>query len=632
MPPPPPPSSSSPSPFFSASSFSDASPSTSSADSGLTAFISRYRRHRALTRPLISFLTAPSATLPLPPALTALIDSHVRSAAYLPSQHTPSLPSSPSHILCVHHALRYATVHRVLSEVRRRLPWLRPTAVYDAAFHTGHTAWAVKEVWGGWTEYRGVEGRADVAKLGREVVAPLGSPITVVPALPSLSHPLTPSELVVCAYGLLEMGKDRRRITLQRLWGAVKGGGVLVLVEEGTQEGFDVIRSARQQLLQSHVGGRPTKQPKEGVASKETDALTAAADGIATHPLLPVLPAPTAPLVSPGPSSPTVLAPCGHDAVCPQGKDGVCAFAQRLLQSTLPKTSPYRRVKTKDRLGGVLLERFSYVVLHKGPITPQGSYDENERVDPREAEGQADVEDSAETVQVEEQTGEAEGESETNLTARAEGEVSEEAVAEVEPTSALPGDGQPAADLPAGSDPPLPAPPLPLPPAFYVHRYHRLLSPVLQRGEHVVMDVCSTDGHLERRTVGKNSSGGVEGPYRQARHAKWGDLWQHPRRGRGMGRSAEIRITRTVKEVKTAQDEDGQGKLTAGEAVEGERQGKKGKKRLGGGGKKEAVADEAEEDEWRGLKTGDSWGRHTSFILEERAQASLAKRTEGRKS
>ena len=289
----------------------------------------RIRAWRDDTRPLRAFLRAPSADLLLPASLTSTVDALCSSLDYNPSH--PSSPGTPAHLLALHSATRYAVLHRVLSEVRQRLPWLTPTRLLDAAFTTGHSAWALHGLWGDAVkEYRAVGAQRPVAAVGKEAVAPLAMAIKHVPALLSA---VEGCDVVLCGYGLSEAGKARRRGQLDLMWRSVRPGGVLVLVEEGTQDGFDIVRSARQYLLQEYGGRR---------------------DGKAEL----------------GPLAPTVVAPCGHDVGCPKGTRGVCAFAQRILWSTLPHASPYRRVRTSNRLGGILLERFSYVVLHKGPVRP----------------------------------------------------------------------------------------------------------------------------------------------------------------------------------------------------------------------------------------------------------------------
>ncbi|RKP09125.1 mitochondrial small ribosomal subunit Rsm22-domain-containing protein, partial [Thamnocephalis sphaerospora] len=53
----------------------------------------------------------------------------------------------------------------------------------------------------------------------------------------------------------------------------------------------------------------------------------------------------------------------------------------------------------------------------------------------------------------------------------------------------------------------------------------RLISPPLKRGGHVIMDVCTSSGYIERMTVPKSQGKVI---YRDARKSHWGDLFPHP--------------------------------------------------------------------------------------------------------
>lgn len=54
-------------------------------------------------------------------------------------------------------------------------------------------------------------------------------------------------------------------------------------------------------------------------------------------------------------------------------------------------------------------------------------------------------------------------------------------------------------------------------------KWHRLVRPTIQKNKHVIMDLCTTGGKLERRII--SSSHGLEGGYKAAKRAKWGTLW-----------------------------------------------------------------------------------------------------------
>ena len=53
----------------------------------------------------------------------------------------------------------------------------------------------------------------------------------------------------------------------------------------------------------------------------------------------------------------------------------------------------------------------------------------------------------------------------------------------------------------------------------------RLVRPPLKRSKHVILDVCTPQGTLERRIASKGKLAGVPGAYRAARVGQWGGLW-----------------------------------------------------------------------------------------------------------
>jgi ribosomal protein RSM22 (predicted rRNA methylase) len=68
--------------------------------------------------------------------------------------------------------------------------------------------------------------------------------------------------------------------------------------------------------------------------------------------------------------------------------------------------------------------------------------------------------------------------------------------------------------------------------------YHwpRLIQPPLKKNGHVVMDICSTNGEIQRMVIPK-SQGKV--PYRDARKAMWGDLFPHTSKNKIVTRVSE---------------------------------------------------------------------------------------------
>ena len=298
----------------------------------MEAAIARLRDHRDSTRPFRSFLRTPATVVSLPPALSSLLSSlppppHSHTHTYprpSPSPSPSSSPSPPSPSLppAFNLPLRYAATYRVLLEVAQRLPSFLPRTILDAHFDDGATAWAVREVWGeegGEGGYRGVMGVGGGGGrgggVGKEVTAELRLPLTLTPALLKPVQP--PVDLVVCAFTGGERvgggGGAGRAAWLHRLWASVRRGGVLVLVEDGTQEGFEVIRSARQHILQTYTSPSPSAHSPSPSPSPS----------LPTHPWLPPLPsppslsppAPPPPPPPPPPSSPPALTtPPAHAA------------------------------------------------------------------------------------------------------------------------------------------------------------------------------------------------------------------------------------------------------------------------------------------------------------------------------
>ena len=56
--------------------------------------------------------------------------------------------------------------------------------------------------------------------------------------------------------------------------------------------------------------------------------------------------------------------------------------------------------------------------------------------------------------------------------------------------------------------------------------YARILSAPRLRKSHLLLDLCTPEGQIETRTIGKSK--GLAGGYPQGQNARWGDLWQYP--------------------------------------------------------------------------------------------------------
>lgn len=70
------------------------------------------------------------------------------------------------------------------------------------------------------------------------------------------------------------------------------------------------------------------------------------------------------------------------------------------------------------------------------------------------------------------------------------------------------------------------------------YNWPRLTAPPIKNKGHVILDYCSPSGYLERTTVSKRK---YEKPvWRDARKARWGDLWGHEVTGSVSRREAVV--------------------------------------------------------------------------------------------
>ena len=116
---------------------------------------------------------------------------------------------------------------------------------------------------------------------------------------------LKPVDLVIMSYALGEIESTRRASLLQKTYGA--STAYIVLIEPGTPQGFQVIKKARQILLQ-------------------LGAFT--------------------------------LAPCTHDQPCPLTSDDWCHFSERITRSNAHRHLKKAVLNYED-------EKYSYVIMSK---------------------------------------------------------------------------------------------------------------------------------------------------------------------------------------------------------------------------------------------------------------------------
>ena len=303
-------------------------------------------------------------------------------------------------------------------------------------------------------------------------------------------------DLIVAPHSLWSLTEEwQRRQHIQNLWAMLNpDGGVLVLMEKGIPRGFEVIAGARQYIIDALFTNTANNRD---VAGADEGSYT---DGKSRH-------------AAPG----AIIAPCTTQAKCPmyrfsglsQQRKDYCHFSQRYLR-------PYyfqRLLGAKNRNHEDV--KFSYVAVQKGrtpetlgqvmQVDTDGSLAVRDGLTGQQATDRAfegyDVHDEDLAMPRHSNVG-------TDLQAQP---IAQRALTTEERASALAATGDVGA---AAQDPPHPAPhPLTLP---------HLVMPPLKRPGHIMLDVCTPSGTLERWAVPRSYS---KAAYRDARKSAWGDGW-----------------------------------------------------------------------------------------------------------
>lgn len=237
----------------------------------------------------------------------------------------------------------YSACHRVLSEVRRRLPGFSPTRVLDFGAGTGSAMWAVREVWPRSLERINlVEPSQSMQRAGQSLIKNLKNLplIHSYNSIQSLTKNINKSDrehdLVIASYVLGEIASLQDRITIVRqLWDLTQD--VLVLVEPGTPHGSNIISQMRSHILWMEKRKRRKLENALDETSKDLVDLKTGA---------------------------FVVAPCAHDGRCPLDNTGkYCHFVQRLERTTSQRA--YKRSKGEP-LRGFEDEKFCFVAFRRG--------------------------------------------------------------------------------------------------------------------------------------------------------------------------------------------------------------------------------------------------------------------------
>jgi ribosomal protein RSM22 (predicted rRNA methylase) len=198
----------------------------------------------------------------------------------------------------------YAALRVCFSEVP-----FAPASLLDLGAGPGTALWAFQSQWGTPRQATCVELNGEWPHLAARLEAPEAvwrrADLRSLPELPA--HDLT-----VCSYALNELNTPDRDRLLERAWAAT--GKALLLVEPGTPEGFETIRTVRRWLTEAGAW---------------------------------------------------IAAPCPHDQACPMSGDDWCHFAVRVERTRLHRLAKGGELGYED-------EKFSYVLALRDALSARG--------------------------------------------------------------------------------------------------------------------------------------------------------------------------------------------------------------------------------------------------------------------
>jgi len=226
----------------------------------------------------------------------------------------------------------FASLKYIFQLVKEKVPDYQPRTLFDFGSGVGCGLWAFRDTFGEVTEAFCVDPSKEMNDLARLILGE-GKEIPDIPT--GISFRMhTPStvnlryDLVLSSHTLLELPNVEARLqSLHNLWDRVEPGGCLVILETGTNAGFQLVAEARDYLTQlSHL-----EQDRDNTGGH-----------LQGH----------------------ALAPCPHDVPCPRFlRDTIpCNFAVRYRYFELdrPEDKPSR-----PQSDPIFTERISYLVFRK---------------------------------------------------------------------------------------------------------------------------------------------------------------------------------------------------------------------------------------------------------------------------
>ncbi|GAM87102.1 hypothetical protein ANO11243_051230 [Dothideomycetidae sp. 11243] len=293
---------------------------------------------------------------------------------------------------------------------------------------------------------------------------------TFVPRLPDYVHASDPQaaqhgkfDVILAPHSLWSLKEDfLRKQHLANLWSLLNAdGGVLILLEKGVPRGFETIAGARKFLLDSRIASPGSQQANEDVTEPGGGNL----QGIREK------------------EKGMIIGPCTNHAPCPMftrpgispGRKDYCHFEQRYVRPSYLQKLVNARDKNHEDV------KFSYLSVMRG-------HDLRQDVDEPIIQGDLATERAFEGYE----------HAKTKPSSK-----------DFDPTAPAVEDIDFSASSPSYAGP-------------HGLTLPRMIMPPLKRTGHIILDLCTPSGTLERWTVTKSFS---KQAFRDARKSAWGDLW-----------------------------------------------------------------------------------------------------------
>ena len=278
------------------------------------------------------------------------------------------------------------------------------------------------------------------------------------------AQPRKQYDIIIAPNTLWTLKEDyMRKNQVQNFWSLLNPkGGVLILIEKGVPRGFELIAAARETLLKYHIASPDSLQVENQIQEPFEGRYRPKETGM-------------------------IVAPCTNHAQCPMylipgkttGRKDYCHFSQRFIRPHYLQ----RIIGSKDRNHEDI--RFSYVAVQRG-------------VDQREVHNIVQGQPAADAAFA--------GYGGDEFWDRHD--QSDSVSPEIE------AEGHGSKSLKAQNSEPEPL--------FHTLSLPRAVLPPIKRRGHIILDLCTPAGRIERWTVPKSFG---RQAYRDARKSSWGDLW-----------------------------------------------------------------------------------------------------------